>query len=153
MKRLEKKQPSCPEAWASGLLLCPLMRHPQHFALEPVFAGIKKRNRAVEITASSRVPACYSSDLSSRSERSHGGVTVTHMPFQKRKAGRRDRRGMLIEIGEEEMVGGTLLGWGVSEAGVGGWSSSEDVCNGKSSCPFHPHLGLAEGLGAAWKGF
>ena len=46
-KELEKEKRSCPEAWASGLLLCPLMCHLQHFALEPVFAGIKKRNRAV----------------------------------------------------------------------------------------------------------
>ena len=46
---------------------------------------------------------------------------MTHMPFLRRKAGRRDRRGMLVGIGEKEMVGGTFSGgWGVSEAGVGG---------------------------------
>ena len=102
------------------------MRHLQHFALEAVFAGIKKRNRAVEITACSRVPACYSSDLSSRSERSHGGVTVTHMPFRKKKAGRRDMGGVLVEIGGRDMVGRAFLGVGgcVSEAGGSGegWS-------------------------------
>ena len=121
MRGLEKKKPYCPEAWASGLLLCPLVRHLQHFALEPVFAGIQKRNRAVRSLHARGYPPATPPTIRRDPNSLNGGVTLTHMPFLGRKAGRRDRRGMLVEIGEKGMGGGTFSGgWGVSEAGLGG---------------------------------
>ena len=44
------------------------VRHHQHSSLGPVFAGFKKWNRAVKITATPRAPACYDSGRSSRFE-------------------------------------------------------------------------------------
>ena len=44
------------------------MHHLQHSSLGPVFAGFKKWNRAVKITATPRAPACYDSGRSSRFE-------------------------------------------------------------------------------------